>query len=50
MDDKKKCNKCEKVSPKTNFYKNKNSKDGFLNECEDCSKNYIIRNQEEIKN
>ena len=50
MDDMKKCCKCEKISPKTDFYKNKNNKDGHLNECKGCTKNYNIRNQEKIKN
>ena len=50
MDDVKICNKCEKISPKTDFYKSKNNKDGHLNECKNCSKNYTIRNQEKIKN
>ena len=50
MDDMKKCCKCEKISPKTDFYKNKNNKDGHRNECKGCTKNYIIRNQEKIKN
>ena len=50
MDHMKICIKCEKISPKTDFYKNKNNKDGHLNECKECSKNYTIRNQEKIKN
>ena len=50
MDDMKTCNKCEKISPKTVFYENKNNKGGHLNECKECSKNYTIRNQEKIKN
>ena len=50
MDDMKTCNKCEKTSPKTDFYKNKKNKDGHLNECKECSKNYTIKNQEKIKN
>ena len=29
------CNKCEKISPKTDFYK-KIKKDGHLNECKEC--------------
>ena len=33
MDDMKICIKCEKISPKTDFYKIKNNKDGHLNEC-----------------
>ena len=33
MDEMRICNKCEKISPKTDFYKNKNIKDGHLNEC-----------------
>ena len=36
MDELKKCNKCEKISPKTDFYKNKNNKDGHLNACKNC--------------
>ena len=50
MDDMKICNKCEKTSPKTDFYKNKKNKHGHLNECKECSKNYTIKNQEKIKN
>ena len=34
------CNKCEKISPKTDFYKNENNKDGHLNACKNCSKCY----------
>ena len=40
MDEIKICNKCEKLSPKTDFYKNKNYKDGHLNACKKCYKNY----------
>ena len=48
MDEMKIFNKCEKVSPKTSFYKNKNFKEGYLNECKKCSKYYTRRNQEKI--
>jgi hypothetical protein len=32
------CNKCKML--KSNFYKNKNSKDGFQNSCKDCFREY----------
>ena len=38
MDEMKLCNKCEKISPKTDFYQNENNKDGHLNACKKCSK------------
>ena len=50
MNNIKRCNKCEKISPITSFFKNKNNKDGYLKECKKCSKFYTIRNQENIKN
>ena len=50
MDELKICKKCEKISPKTSSYKNKNNKDGYLNQCKKCSKTYTIRKQEKIKN
>ena len=46
MDDMKKCCKCEKISPKTDFYKNKNNKDGHLNECKGCTKKYYQKPRE----
>jgi transposase-like protein len=34
----KKCTRCEAVKNVTEFAKNSKSKDGFLNNCKDCSK------------
>ena len=50
MDELKNCNKCAKISSKTDFYKNKNTRDGHLNDCKECLKEYTIRNKEKIKN
>lgn len=36
----KKCYKCQQIKPLNDFYKSKNSKDGFQSKCIICDKNY----------
>ena len=38
MSDLKKCSKCKKEVPKTQFYPNTAKKGGLHNECKECSK------------
>lgn len=48
----KKCSKCGEVKPITDFYKRKNSKDGYRNHCKQCvlkdRKTYQKENREKI--
>lgn len=37
---KKKCNKCAKTLPTSQFYKDSSSSDGFLGSCKECAKAY----------
>ena len=37
-------NKCEKISPKTDFYRNKKMSDGLYNQCKSCRKEYYNEN------
>lgn len=37
----KQCTCCNKILPLNEFYKNKNSKDGYRNKCKVCEKQYI---------
>ena len=44
------CSKCKRELPLSNFYKSKNSKDGYQNQCKECSakasrKNRLLRLQ-----
>lgn len=44
MIDTKKCFKCEEIKHITSFYKHKQTKDGYLNKCVECSKKDVMRN------
>ena len=45
----KKCSKCEIISSKSNFHKNKNMNDGLYNQCKFCRKKYYTKNREKTK-
>ena len=40
----KKCFKCHKILPLTDFYKHPKMSDGHLNKCKDCTKNDVHKN------
>ena len=40
----KKCIKCLKILPKSIFYKNKTTKDGFQYTCKNCQRIYRVKN------
>lgn len=42
----KKCFKCERVKPLTDFYKHKGQKDGRVNKCKECNKIDVRKNRE----
>jgi hypothetical protein len=50
----KKCSKCRKIKPISEFYKRKNYKDGYCSQCKickaECSKEYYKNNSEYYKN
>lgn len=46
----KKCFKCEKELPITEFYKHPNMGDGHLNKCKSCTKNDTKKREEELRN
>jgi len=45
----KKCSKCEIEKETTDFYKKKTCKDGFRSECKECTKLYLDKNKDKIK-
>ena len=45
----KRCSKCENVSLKSNFHKDRKSKDGLRPQCIDCRKKFYLKNLNEIK-
>ena len=49
MDDVKKCSKCEKEFPKSNFHRNTKTSDGFNPQFKLCGKKYYQENLLEIK-
>ena len=42
----KQCSKCGGLKPLKGFYKNKNIKDGRMNKCRDCCKQYYEDNKQ----
>ena len=48
MDEIKKCGKCKKELPLTDFHKNKRAKDGLSNQCKECRKQYYQDNKQTI--
>ena len=44
----KKCNKCGRELPLSEFYKSSNTKDGFQRHCKDCAREYV-KNKRYIK-
>lgn len=42
----KKCTKCKMVKPITEFYKNRNSKDGYNYNCKECTKKSQLYDKE----
>jgi len=46
---KKKCNKCGKIKPDLEFYKNPNAPDGLAYHCRDCHREYADKWKEENK-
>ena len=49
MSDVKWCNQCESEQPITNFYNNKATKDGLVNRCKECCRQYNKKNLENIR-
>ena len=45
----KKCSKCGKLKPISEFYKKKNTKDGLGSQCKICRKEYYENNKDQIK-
>lgn len=45
----KKCSKCKKLKPKTNFAKDDQKKDGLRSSCKECDKFFRVKNKEQIK-
>lgn len=41
------CNKCKKTLPIEEFYRHPNTKDGHLNECKQCTKEYAAKKRRE---
>jgi hypothetical protein len=39
--DEKKCSSCKAFFPRSNFYRNRNTKDGLQNQCKTCSKDSV---------
>ena len=46
----KKCNRCGEEKELSEFYKNKGTKDGHLNQCKKCNRVYEFNNKEERSN
>lgn len=46
----KKCSKCGEIKPFSDFCRNKRTKDGLLNYCKSCRREYARFNQNRIKN
>lgn len=42
------CSKCKISHPLSMYYKNKNTKDGYHSQCNDCAKEYVLHNKEAI--
>ena len=40
------CNKCNQTKPLTEFHKDKNTKDGFRQQCKECVNEYYQKNKE----
>ena len=45
----KKCCRCKIISLKSNFHKNKLSKDGYRSSCKICEKNFYLNNRDRKK-
>jgi hypothetical protein len=43
------CNKCNTTKSIENFYKDKNTKDGYKYQCKSCSKEYVLANHSKRK-
>lgn len=50
MNDLKTCTTCKISQPYTNFFKNKERKDGYRPDCKNCRKIYQLNNKDKIKN
>ena len=48
-EDLKRCSRCENVSLKSNFHKDRKSKGGLRPQCIDCRKKFYIKNLDKIK-
>lgn len=45
----KKCNKCSRIKPPDEFYRDASTKDGLFTQCIECKKQYCRDNRNKIK-